>query len=224
MSARRSQLALFLIFGALLYLPVACSAQNTQSQPDSLPGDFPSLRLEQIPLGPAVISYQDGQLTIRTQNATLSEVLRAVGRRTGAVIDLSPGDDERMVGTLGPGPPRDVIASLLDGSNFNYVLLGSADDPNGLARVILSPKPPDAAAQRITVRQEVQPGLSPAHSGLTEQQKNMQPLAQPLGPDAKAGGESPLRSSPPGTTGAETAGTRLDGGRQVFPARRRRRR
>jgi hypothetical protein len=43
-----------------------------------------------------------------------------------------------------------VLAELLNGSHFNYVLMGSAANPNSLERVILTPKlpsAPDGAAQ-----------------------------------------------------------------------------
>ena len=38
---------------------------------------------------------------------------------------------------IGPGQPRDVLATLLNGSHFNYVMLGSPADPNVLDRVML---------------------------------------------------------------------------------------
>ena len=48
------------------------------------------------------------------------------------------GSDERVFGSFGPGPPRDVLADLLDGTAYNLVLLG--DLSNGAPReLILSP-------------------------------------------------------------------------------------
>jgi len=66
---------------------------------------------------------------------------------------------------LGPGPARDVMAELLNGSRFNYVLLGSAADNTALTRVVLvakagqesaAPNNPDAS---ITADQS-QPGVA----------------------------------------------------------------
>ena len=37
---------------------------------------------------------------------------------------------DRVAAQLGPGNPRDVIASLLQGSRFDYIVLGSVNDPN----------------------------------------------------------------------------------------------
>jgi hypothetical protein len=45
---------------------------------------------------------------------------------------------ERVVGQFGPGPARDVLVSLLNGSHFKNVLLGSAETPFVLDRAILT--------------------------------------------------------------------------------------
>jgi hypothetical protein len=95
---------------------------------------------------PPQVSYENGQLLIDAKNSTLSDVLRAVEKRTGAVFDISSGDtSERVVGRLGPGPARDVLADLLNGSHFNYVMLSPAGDPSALSRVVLTPRGPETA-------------------------------------------------------------------------------
>ena len=45
-----------------------------------------------------------------------------------------------MAASLGPGSPRDVVSQLLNGSRYNFILVGADNDPNKLERVILSPK------------------------------------------------------------------------------------
>ena len=81
-------------------------------------------------------------LTIVANNSTLGDILRAVHRQTGATVDTPGNATERVIGKFGPGPARDVLASLLNGSHFNYVLLGSAASPNALDRVMLFSKSP----------------------------------------------------------------------------------
>ncbi len=141
----RTQFVPLLIMASLVCLSVGSQAQDAQeaqeSQAATQPADPPRLTLAQMPPGPTVTLYQNGQLTIEALNATLSDVLRAACNQTGTVIDLPPGADERVVGTFGPGPPREVIASLLNGSRFNYVMLGSVHDANRLVQLTLSPKP-----------------------------------------------------------------------------------
>jgi hypothetical protein len=98
------------------------------------------LTLEQKPALPPQVVFHNGQLTIVAENSTLGDILRAVHNQTGAAVDVPANATERVVSNLGPGPARDVLAALLNGSHFNYVMLGSLSDPRSLERVILTPK------------------------------------------------------------------------------------
>ena len=100
----------------------------------------PPPTLAEMPASPPQVSFQGGQLTISAQNSTLGDILKAVRTQTSATIDLPGNAPERVVGQFGPGPARDVLTSLLNGSHFNYLLLGSPTDPNALDRVILMAK------------------------------------------------------------------------------------
>jgi hypothetical protein len=109
----------------------------------------------QTPAAPPQVTFQDGRLAIRAENSTLGDVLRAVHDATGATID-SPGlSSERVYVNLGPGEPRDILASLLNGSHYDYILMGSPQAPNSLARVMLttrqaaSAQPASAPAQAV---------------------------------------------------------------------------
>ncbi|HEX9120133.1 MAG TPA: hypothetical protein VF840_06300 [Terriglobales bacterium] len=97
-------------------------------------------RPEQMtPVAPQV-TYQNGQLSIQAQNSTLSSILSAVRASTGARVEM-PADtaNDRAAVQLGPGNPRDVLASLLQGSRFDYIVLGSPTDPDALSQIILTP-------------------------------------------------------------------------------------
>jgi hypothetical protein len=94
--------------------------------------------LAQSPSVPPQVSYQAGMLTIVAQNSSLGDILREVHKTTGAVIDVPATASERVVGQIGPGPAREVLATLLNGTSFNYVLVGSMSDPTTLASVILT--------------------------------------------------------------------------------------
>lgn len=126
-----------------------------KQQPPPLPpplpsgpqGPVPQVPLDAIsPVAPQVI-YKDGQLTIVAANSTLGDILRGVRKHTSADIEIPPTASERVVTRLGPGPAREVMAELLNGSHFNYILLGSPDDANLLVRVVLVPKSSDAAPE-----------------------------------------------------------------------------
>jgi hypothetical protein len=97
------------------------------------------LTLEQMPAVPPKVTFGNGLLTIVAENATLGDVLRAVGTQTGAAIEMSTDATERVVTHLGPGPARDVIAKLMSGSHFNYVILGSAARTDHIDRLIVTP-------------------------------------------------------------------------------------
>ncbi len=164
--------------GANLMRPVARG--GAQTGPPSLASTpAPSnaapvpLTMAQLPAVPPEVTYQNGMLTIVAQNSSLGDVLREVHRITGAAIDVPPNATERVIAQIGPGPAREVLASLLNGSAFNYVMVGSSSDPTRLASVMLTTKPagppPESAAnvyqpaqQQYIVNQPVMaPGQGP---------------------------------------------------------------
>ena len=111
--------------------PTAPQPQNHRIQkqvilPPMPSGPLSQLPMDQIPATPAKVSYQGGLLAISAQNSTLGEILREVRQLTGATIEIptGAGANERVVTSLGPGAPRDVLAVLLNGSSFNYVMVG----------------------------------------------------------------------------------------------------
>ena len=146
---------------------------------------------------PPQVQFRHGQLTIVAENSTLADILRAVHAQTGAVIELPPNATERVVTRVGPGPARDVLATLLNGSHFNYVMVGSPTHPDNVDRLILTSKtggePPTApAASVVEASHEAQmddPGPSatdiaeqptdePAENAAAENQQQ-QPNGQP---------------------------------------------
>lgn len=86
-----------------------------------------------------LVTYADGKLTVTARNASLAEVLRAISAQTGAVIDFPAGSAaNRIYLREGPGTIRQVLANVLNGSGFNYVIVGSPDSPDKLTRVVLA--------------------------------------------------------------------------------------
>jgi len=152
MSGARPKLGFILVVTfALLLAGSAYAAQKqsapkrpvkpVQPAPEPQPAPPPSPpTLEQLPTSAPQVSFHDDQLMIIAHNSTLGDVLRAVRNQTGAAVEIPANATERVVGRFGPGPARDVLAVLLNGSHFNYVMLGSAANPNGIDRVILTHK------------------------------------------------------------------------------------
>ena len=164
----------FVTGAAILCLALSVAAATTQhTQKKTKKPDLPVLPtgptgpMQQIPLEsiaavPPTVTYQNNELTIIAPNSTLADILRAVRKQTGAEIEV-PSAPERVVTRLGPGPAREVMAQLLNGSRFNYVILGSASDDAVLTRVVLVTKsmpdtPPVQGAPEAT------PGIAQAQS------------------------------------------------------------
>lgn len=163
MRFKSKELGSWLLSGMLLCGLQFAMASPTQSHkraakkapPPPLPSG-PTGPVQQIPLDsiaavPPQVTYENNELTIVAPNSTLADILRAVKKLTGAEIDV-PAAPERVVTRLGPGPARDVVADLLNGSRFNYVLLGSPDNLSALSRVVLVAK---------TGNQEITPNPAP---------------------------------------------------------------
>jgi hypothetical protein len=144
---------------SFLMLSAASSAQEGSAQPVAVPHKKavkakkvvpepppppapppPPPTLEQMPAQAPQVHYSRGQLTIVAENSTLSDILRAVKAQTGATVEVPPNATERVVARLGPGPARDILAALLNGTHFNYVMLGSPLHPDSVDRLILTSK------------------------------------------------------------------------------------
>ena len=69
----------------------------------------------------------------------MNEVLAEVQRKTGTKIDFPSGAaQDEVYADIGPASLRQVLTALLDGSQFNIVMVGSESDPNDVKEVHLS--------------------------------------------------------------------------------------
>ena len=144
--------------------------------PSGPTGPVQPMPLDAIGSVPPQVTYENNQLTIVASNSTLADVLRAVRKTTGADIDV-PAAPERVVTHLGPGPARDVLADLLNGSRFNYVLLGAAGNDTALTRVVLVAKTEGATIPHQPAPPQPQPGMGMAQAspGVVPPQDNVPP-------------------------------------------------
>jgi hypothetical protein len=157
------------------------------------------------------VTYADGRLEVAADNSSLNQVLREISRKTGMKITGGIGD-ERVFGTYGPGPPGEILASLLDGTGSNMLLRESSTDaPDEL---ILTPReggptPPnpnapgydeDQPAQSATpTPQWATPGVTPPATGSS------------FNPAAASPGQLPMASgadnATPAASGADSQST-----------------
>jgi hypothetical protein len=119
----------------------------------------------------------------------MSDVLNAVKQKTGASIDMPAGSGDRVVGQFGPGAPRDVMAQLLNGSHYDYVLLGSPADPHALNKIVLMAKSSGPEPAGATTRRPNQPQPS---------DENLQavPDVESENPDVNNGEATPNAEAP----------------------------
>jgi hypothetical protein len=135
--------------------PISTPAPPT-SAPDAVAAPVPQ---PEPPPKKVISSFQDGLLSLTSTKGTLADVLNEVRLQTGAEIAVPAGaEQERVVASLGPASPREVLTQLLNGSRYNFIIVGADGDVNRVDRVILTPKSPaDMAGQNEQPRPEAEP-------------------------------------------------------------------
>jgi hypothetical protein len=172
--------------------------------PSGTRGPVPQIPLDAIPAVAPQISYQDGMLTIVAPNSTLGDILRGVRKHTAADIDIPAAASERVATRLGPGPAREVVAELLNGSHFNYVLLGSPENANLLVRVVLVAKTPDTPVPAIQAANgaPAQPAVENATPDAPETELAEEPAEEP--PPDQGTADAEQQPPPPDQPGVKT--------------------
>jgi hypothetical protein len=98
----------------------------------------------------ATVTWDSHGLRIVAANSSLRQILDDISEATGTVIQ-GLGTDKRIYGTLGPGTAREVISQLLQGSEYNILMVG--DQGQGTPRqIMLTPR--NATASSKTASKE----------------------------------------------------------------------
>jgi hypothetical protein len=118
----------------------------------------------------AAVAWDSHGLTIDAANSSLQQILNEVSTVTGVKVAGMSGD-QRVFGIYGPGPARDILSQLLQGSGYNVIMIGG--ETQGAPREIqLSPRQSNNAAAT--------PKTNPANgNGEDEDQEDEQPPMQP---------------------------------------------
>ena len=82
------------------------------------------------------VTFSDGMLTVDAANASLNQVLRQVSQKTGMKVTGTVAE-ESVFGHYGPLPASEVLASLLDGTGSNMLLV---DNKTGPGELVLTPR------------------------------------------------------------------------------------
>jgi hypothetical protein len=112
------------------------NSAGVQAAVEATPQQAPPATEAAPPKPTVTVTFENGMLRIRADKATLAQVLFEVQRQTQAEIAIPAGaEQEEVVADLGPAPARDVLASLLNGSPYNFIFVGNELT---LEKVILS--------------------------------------------------------------------------------------
>ena len=108
----------------------------------------------------AEIRYNDGLLTVDAKNSSLNGILREIGRQTGMKITGGVQED-RVFGVYGPGAPSEILATLLDGTGSNMLLVQSQNQAP--TELILSPRHGGVTPPNPNASQEEDAQAPPAY-------------------------------------------------------------
>jgi hypothetical protein len=106
--------------------PAPASAKSPESQ-TVLPATAPAPETPAWPANakpdPATVTWDSHGLRIEASNSSLAQILEDMSTATGTKVE-GFDSDQRIFGVYGPGPARDVLSELLQGSGYNVVLVG----------------------------------------------------------------------------------------------------
>ena len=119
---------------------VGAAADATEQAPSAVPAPPPPPpRPAEMPPKPAKVTCSGDMLTISADNSSLDSILAQVRGCTGAKIDVPEGASKiRSYEQLGPGPVRTVLDQLLSGTQYNYVIQSSDENPAKVETVMLT--------------------------------------------------------------------------------------
>jgi hypothetical protein len=177
------------------------SATRATAMPSNVPDAVVPVAAVVPPPPPRVeVHFNRGLMSIHADKATLAEVLVEVRRQTGAEIQIPPGaEQEQVFSDLGPASAREVMTALLNGSRFNFVVVGSESDPDALRSLILTPKsgggismPAESSAQESMPAQQFPNTMQP--DARQEMRRPPDPALQPQMPVEQ---QEPSDDTPP---------------------------
>lgn len=122
----------------------------------------------------ASVAWSAQGLSIDARNSSLEQILNDIAAQTGVQIQ-GMDKDERVFGVYGPGQPRDVLSELLEGTDYNVLMVG-AGQRGAPQQIVLSSKPSGGPQPNAPVSQN--DGYEPPQAPY----EPPQPIPQPQPP------------------------------------------
>ena len=139
------------------------------------------------------VEYKNGLLSIQAERVSLAQVLSEIQRKTGAEIPIpSMAAQEQVVLGIGLTPIKEALTALLNGSRFNFIIVGGDRDSSQVKSVILTFRGGGGTSQPM-----IAPPPPPVTEGQPEpqyeapQEVQPQPEVQPVPQDGQGQGEPP---------------------------------
>ena len=129
------------------------------------------------PPKPAAVTWDSRGLAIVASNSSLADILQQVSVATGVQV-RGFSSDQRIFGSYGPAPAREVLAQLLSGSGYNVLILGGLGGQPP-TQVVLSPRPAGPAPPAPPMQQSANDnGYNDDASPAPQQGPDFQPSPQ----------------------------------------------
>lgn len=135
------------------------------------------------------VNFANGRLSILAHDVSLAQVLNEVQKKTGTEIPVpSMAAQEQIVTNIGPLPIREALTALLNGSRFNFILVGADNDPTKVKSVMLTFRSGGVSQPAIATPEPAPADNQPVTDA--PQPEAPQPDSQPQ-PQEGAGQEAP---------------------------------
>jgi hypothetical protein len=104
--------------------PIAATAPpRPVSAPVFPPAPQQAPSLLQEPAKPAHVKADNDELFVQAENSNLSQILKDISSATGMKLEGFT-QDGRVFGNYGPGPAREILGQLLEGTGYNVLMVG----------------------------------------------------------------------------------------------------
>jgi hypothetical protein len=145
----------------------------------------PTLRPAEQPPNPATIDFTNGLLTVRAQNSSLLSILTQVQHQTGLVID-GLSHDQRIYGQYGPGSISATLSALLDGSGYDFVIVGGGNGSTAAKLILSAPSSSGAVTPTPVVSNGATPPADANPAETPPDGEGSQPADPTVPPQAKS--------------------------------------
>jgi len=146
-------------------------------QPDSAPG--PARPASAAP----ITQVTDGKVTIKANGQDFASVLESVRTATGFTVEMpSTIESEPVFLDIGPTSVTEALVAVLSGTNYNYIIVGSEQDPQTVKRLILTERGNGSPATLVASSQTPTVASQPVLYGGVQVENDAEPSEPPPPP------------------------------------------